>query len=337
MDVYLCALGFEGALLDELGRGQVLRPGVVVDEAGTPELARTDHAFGRQILPSAVRIEAPSVAKLADAAAYALVPVLDASEEPWRLDVITPDASDDAAVLERRAELVHEALLRALGERRKRVLRRRTPGARWGAQVLLVEREVAYVSAAAPVTLPDGVAWPSVLPGGRATIEDDWDAPSSAFRKLREALVWLEQPIEPGHRCVDLGASPGGWTHVALAAGAHVVAVDRAVLDPRLMRQPALVHEVGDAFAYTPPDAPVDWLLSDIIATPEKAIELLDRWTDHRLCRRFVVHLKFKGDTQYGLVAEALAHVRRHGFRGARAKKLVYDKNEVTIMASARR
>ncbi len=337
----MTALGFEGALIDELGRGAgpgtarptVLRPGVVVHEAGTEKLAATDHAFARQILPRATRLEAPSIAKLADAVAYALVPILAASEAPWRLDVITPDPSDDAAVLERRAELVRAAILEALTERRKKVVRRMDPAARWAAQVLLVDREVVFLSSAEPITLPGGATWPSPLPGGVAAIEDDWDAPSSAFRKLREALIWLESPIEPGHRCVDLGASPGGWTHVALAAGAQVTALDRAELDPRLMRNPLLTHYTGDAFAFTPPNAPVDWLLSDVITTPERAIELLQRWTRDRLCKRFVVHLKFKGDDQYGLVQDALGVVRRHGFRGARAKKLVHDKNEVTIMS----
>lgn len=332
MHLYLTAADFEPALIDELGSGTVLRPGVVADERGDARLERTDHAFARQILPDATRLEAPSIAKLGDAIAYALVPVLTASEAPWRLDVITPEPGEDAAVLDRRAELVQGAIVEALNTRRKKVLRRLDPAARWAVQVLLVDREVAYLSYAEPVTLPGGAPWPSPFPAGIVPIEDDWDAPSSAFRKLREAVAWLGTPIEPTHLCVDLGASPGGWTHVALAAGARVIAVDRATLDPRLMRDPRLDHSVGDAFAYTPPE-PVDWLLSDIIATPDRAIALLERWTKPHWCKHFVVHLKFKGDEQYGLVADTLAMVRRHGYPGARAKKLFHDKNEVTLMA----
>ena len=51
-------------------------------------------------------------------------------------------------------------------------------------------------------------------------------APSRAFAKLTEALARLGHWMGPGERCVDLGASPGGWSFVALGKGAQVIAVD---------------------------------------------------------------------------------------------------------------
>jgi len=330
VDVYLTAVGYEDALLRELQRGRFVRPGVVADDPGTPDIEATDHAFARQILPQATAIQAESITKLADAAAFAIVPILDKSEEPWRLDVIAPDADDDAPILDRRAELIEQRLLEALGTRRKRVLKRKTDDAPWVVQVLLADREQAFVSAAPPVMLTSGVPWPSPYPAGRVPVADDWDAPSSAFRKLIEAQAWLGLQMGTGDKCVDLGAAPGGWTHVALAAGAQVIAVDKAAMDPRLAKNRRLSHVQKDGFSYMP-DAPVDWLLSDIIATPDKGMELIDRWTRAQLCKRFVVHLKFKGTEQYGMVAEALARIRENGYASARGKKLFYDKNEVCL------
>ena len=51
--------------------------------------------------------------------------------------------------------------------------------------------------------------------------------------------------------------------------------------------------EPGDAFRYEP-EKPVDWLLCDIIAPPERTIKLLGRWLRNGWCRRFVVTVKLK-------------------------------------------
>ena len=51
-----------------------------------------------------------------------------------------------------------------------------------------------------------------------------------------EAEARLGRRIAPGDRCVDLGASPGSWTYVAVTRGARVTAVDRSELRPDLMQ-----------------------------------------------------------------------------------------------------
>src|SRR5271167_1276901 len=38
--------------------------------------------------------------------------------------------------------------------------------------------------------------------------------------------------LKKGARVLDLGAAPGGWTQVAAARGAHVVAMDILPMDP---------------------------------------------------------------------------------------------------------
>ena len=59
-------------------------------------------------------------------------------------------------------------------------------------------------------------------------VEDKIGPPSRAYLKLWEALVRLRRWPQPGERCLDLGASPGGWTWVLATLGASVVAVDKA-------------------------------------------------------------------------------------------------------------
>jgi 23S rRNA (uridine2552-2'-O)-methyltransferase len=82
--------------------------------------------------------------------------------------------------------------------------------------------------------------------------------------------------LKPGGRVVDLGAAPGGWTQVAVAAVSppgrapgHVVAVDILPMDP----VPGAVHlqrdflEEGAPAAITAAlDGPADLVLSDMAA-----------------------------------------------------------------------
>ena len=71
-------------------------------------------------------------------------------------------------------------------------------------------------------------------------VEDHIGPPSRAYLKLWEALVRLRRWQQPGERCLDLGASPGGWTWVLANLGANVIAIDKAPLDPRIAAMPGV-------------------------------------------------------------------------------------------------
>ena len=76
--------------------------------------------------------------------------------------------------------------------------------------------------------------------GEVAFVEDRTGPPNRAYLKLWEALVRLGRWPGPGERCLDLGASPGGWTWVLARLGATVVAVDKAPLDPKVAAMPGV-------------------------------------------------------------------------------------------------
>ena len=77
----------------------------------------------------------------------------------------------------------------------------------------------------------------SPFPNGEVQfVEDKTGPPNRAYLKLWEALVRLRRWPQPGERCLDLGASPGGWTWVLAKLGANVIAIDKAPLDPRIAR-----------------------------------------------------------------------------------------------------
>lgn len=261
-------------------------------------------AFARQLLPEAQAASAPSIQAWSEKLLTAALGRLP-DEQPWQLHVVPHYGIGNAG--ENRCRLIHESFCQLLKRKRRHWLKSLRAEAapftpRDGlVQLLLTAPDSGFVSVA-PAPLPHqlrGNLWP--FPKGEIPVASDKAAPSRAFAKLVESEVRLGQRIAAGEKCVDLGASPGSWSYVALQRGAHVVAVDRSPLREDLMRHPQLTFQQGDAFAFTP-QAPVDWLLCDVIAAPQRSIELLLDWTRQRRTRHFVVTIKFKGHTEYGVL-----------------------------------
>jgi 23S rRNA (cytidine2498-2'-O)-methyltransferase len=292
-------------------------------------------AFARQCLPEAQVIHAPSIRALADLLFDALVPVLPESQ-PWRLHSEPRFALPEAG--HQRCRLIRDALIERLQRQRRHLLRRLEPDAapfhasHALVQLLLTEPEHGFLSVArAP--LPHLLRrLVSPFPRGELPVASDKSAPCRAFAKLVEAEQRLGRPLGPGETCVDLGACPGSWTYVALQRGTRVTAVDRSPLRPDLMRHPLLTFHRGDAFTFTPP-RPVDWLLCDVIAAPDRSIDLVLEWCRKRLCRHFVVTIKFKGTAEYPVLERLKAELAplTSDFTLTR---LCANKNEVCVMGS---
>ncbi len=120
-------------------------------------------------------------------------------------------------------------------------------------------------------------------------VENKSAPPNRAYLKLWEALTLIERRPQSGELCLDLGASPGGWSWVLQSLGAQVIAIDRAPLDPDIAALPGIEYRSASAFALEPRDiGPVDWLCSDIVCYPGKLLELVNRWLESGLVRNFV-------------------------------------------------
>ncbi len=137
-------------------------------------------------------------------------------------------------------------------------------------------------------------------------LEDRESAPSRAYLKLWEALLLRGEWPLASDFCLDLGASPGGWTSVLATLGARVLAVDRAPLEPRIAAMLGVDFRKADAFKFTPSavDGHVDWLCCDVISAPERLLELVRTWVAAGAAKRFVCTLKFQGEADPAVVAE---------------------------------
>jgi 23S rRNA (cytidine2498-2'-O)-methyltransferase len=322
-------------------------------------------AFARQLLPLARPLRAPSIKGWATLLTDAVAGVLP-DHQPWALHVFPfaphtslgrmgarqwhtraregslpskPEPRSQASVGQQRCDLIVEATRELLGKRRRHLLRALRPEPKAFSelqalvQLLLTSPDEGYLSVA-PAPLPfEARHLVACFPGGVVTPPLDRQAPSRAYLKLLEAEARLGRAIAARETCVDLGASPGGWTYVAAGRGARVTAVDRSELRGDLMRHRAVRFQRGDAFRYEP-DAPVDWLICDVIAAAERSVELLLRWLERGWCRRFVVTIKLaEGDAE-----SALARLKRELPERAQPYfllRLCHNKKEITAFGSA--
>jgi 23S rRNA (cytidine2498-2'-O)-methyltransferase len=325
-------------------------------------------AWAKQTFPNAASLTAPSINAWAELIGQRIIAELKGFEGPWRLHLFAHPVSQPEAIEKqpnrkafsseskqnfasstsrkncditlaspRRAELIFQAVLAFLKHKQKRLVKslmvqslsKPLPDERV-IQVGLASLEQGWWSNANEA---DAIYWRhsmSRYPAGNVVIVNNKDAPARAFAKLAEAERHLGRSIQKNESCVDLGASPGSWTWHAAKSGALITAIDRSPLRADLMRNKNITFQKGDAFKFQPP-RPVDWLLCDVAAFPDRILVLLDEWLTKKLCRNFIVTIKFRGSEDYKLLREAKQLLLRHDCEFL-LRNMNANKNEVTAM-----
>jgi 23S rRNA (cytidine2498-2'-O)-methyltransferase len=157
-------------------------------------------------------------------------------------------------------------------------------------------------------------------------VEDRTGPPNRAYLKLWEALTIAGVRPSPGDLCLDLGASPGGWTWVLASLGARVIAVDKAPLDPKVAAMPGVETRQASAFALDPATlAPIDWLVCDVVCYPKRLLRLIRDWLEAGRARRIVATLKFQGETDFATIEEFRA------IPGGTLRHLHHNRHELTF------
>lgn len=166
----------------------------------------------------------------------------------------------------------------------------------------------------------------SPFPNGEvAFVEDRKAPPSRAYLKLWELFTLIEQRPKPGELCLDLGASPGGWSWVLAGLGARVLSVDKAPLDPRIAALAGVEYRKESAFALDPRTVGrADWLFSDVVCYPKRLYALVQKWIAAGTVHRFVCTIKFQGETDFATARQFAA------IPGSRLLHLHHNKHELT-------
>jgi len=370
--LFLCEPGCEGPLHRELMQewtaieAVILAPGFV--QAELPRLTQlppreTAYAPGAapwipalawavQTLPDAEELNAASIATWSELLGTRIIAALEKHDGPWRWHLFAY-SSDEAALAKRapdadprinpvsprRAALINTAMVDYLKHKQKRLLKTMSdPTGPWRPneiliQTVLTSNDHGWWSLSDPAERHFWQDCVSRFSAGLVEIPNNKTAPARAFAKLAEAELHLDREIRRNEHCVDLGASPGSWTWWAVQRGANVLAIDRSALRGDLMRHPSVCFQKGDAFKFQP-EQPVDWLLCDVAAFPERIYELLERWLKPEWCRNFVVTIKFRGVEDYPLLRKFKVLLSQSGY-DFQLRKLNANKNEVTAMGQS--
>ncbi|MDR1211782.1 MAG: hypothetical protein LBK40_06080 [Spirochaetaceae bacterium] len=166
----------------------------------------------------------------------------------------------------------------------------------------------------------------SPFPGGIiAFTENKTDPPSRAYLKLWEALSLAGTWPHKGERCIDAGASPGGWTWALSELGATVLAIDRAPPESRVQNRPGVTYLKHDAFTLKPGDlGKTEWVFSDVICYPPRLYAWIEAWLASGLCNNFICTIKMQGPSDNETVR------RFAGIPGSRVVHLCHNKHELT-------
>ncbi|GHV69655.1 methyltransferase [Spirochaetia bacterium] len=301
--LYRAAPGFEDHLEYELGPGRE-DSGYCVPGGPffyTAEIPAGPVFWYRNIWLSPIKIEFDSITEAAGA--------LRNIQRNWSSDLFTQF---------RRGALIQEKLPALSCKRRPFPwLLPESPLGIW--TLLDAHRMIASASSASP------------FPGGIIEFEEDrLGPPSRAYLKLWEALVRCRKWPQPGERCLDAGASPGGWTWALAKLGALVSSVDRAALENGVEKMPGVSFIKHDAFTLRPEEmGPVDWLFCDVICYPSRLCEWIEKWLASGLCRNYICTIKMQGQA----MEEGFAAARRLvEIPGSSVVHLYHNKHELTWM-----
>jgi 23S rRNA (cytidine2498-2'-O)-methyltransferase len=209
----------------------------------------------------------------------------------------------------------------------------------------LIQAELPHVAAkplafpAAPPAAPLG-SWTLIAPdrllaapscsspvpnGEWRFVEDRVGPPNRAYLKLWEAFSRLGRRPGKGDFCLDLGASPGGWTWTLAKLDARVLAVDKAPLAASVARMPGVDFRRQSAFALEAEEFPrVDWLVCDVVCYPKRLLALVERWQGSGRVGHMLCTVKFQGATDHA-IARAFG-----ALPGSALVHLHHNKHELT-------
>ena len=244
-----------------------------------------------------------------------LTPIQSINDAAQKLRAIQRNWANYAFDYHRRSELIVQKLPPFKGKRH--VFHAPVPSAPLGGFCLTAADEMLYAARTA-----------SPFAHGMLEFEENkTEPPNRAYLKLWEVFTRLNHFPKKGERCLDLGASPGGWTWVLAQLGAEVISIDKAPLAEDLMRLENVDFKQGNAFTVKPEDAPpLDWLFSDIICYPEKLYDLIIKWHQSGRVKNMICTLKFQGETDYTVIQKCAA------IEGAQMMHLYHNKHELTFI-----
>jgi 23S rRNA (cytidine2498-2'-O)-methyltransferase len=177
------------------------------------------------------------------------------------------------------------------------------------------------------------LAWP----GGEIPVDVPAEAPSRAYAKIEEAIVWGNLPVERGQVALEIGAAPGGAVLALARRGVEVWGVDSGELAPQVLAQPGVHHlkmKVG-ALRWEELPERVDWLLVDVNLAPQVALHEVARLMPRlkKTLRGAVITLKLNDLAFVDELPALVARIQQLGLPRVQLRHLPSNRREVCAIA----
>lgn len=159
---------------------------------------------------------------------------------------------------------------------------------------------------------------------------------SRAWLKMESSIRWAGFTIGPDSRCVEIGSAPGGATQALLQRGAHVIGIDPAAMDPRIVGHPRFVHQRRRA-SQVPHGVyrRVGWLMTDLNMPPSYTLQVVEDILLRQKVkvRGIILTLKFPEWHLTDQVDSYIKQVIDWGMKRVRAKQLAHHRREICLSA----
>ncbi len=297
-----CQVGAEAALRQEIAgidpslRSAFARPGLVTFKLMSGPVEPAEEGISEAQAVSAVIRSASVLARAcgaslgpASTAEQALEVIRSATQEGaelrlqvWERDRWRPGEEPPGFSYGQHSAEIRERLLAAWPDDRKLAV---GPLAQVGEQVA----EVIVGAPGEPWLVALRRQGPGELPygGGRIPVEDEPRAPSRAYYKLCEGLVYADIPLRAGDVAVELGSAPGGASFALLRRGLEVHGVDPGAMDPLVLgytgagtkKNNRFVHHACTMGQVKRRDLPraLQWIVADVNLAPQIALQTVRR------------------------------------------------------------
>lgn len=171
--------------------------------------------------------------------------------------------------------------------------------------------------------------------GGKPPIVLPAEAPSRAWLKFEEAILWHPQREHldmVGRTVIEIGSAPGGTAYALQQRGAHVISIDPAGMDARVSVQ----HIRKSASAVQREELPksFDWLLIDINDNPGATLRLAAKFVGFSAKRpHLIVTLKTSDWALADNLPDYVKKLVRLGYPEVRARQLYHGRREIVLLA----
>lgn len=177
-------------------------------------------------------------------------------------------------------------------------------------------------------------------PGGKPSLTLPSEAPSRAYLKLEEGIIWSQLPLRQDDVAVEVGSAPGGASYALLQRGLRVIGIDPGKMDPVVLKSDRFRHIAKSVTDVAAPELlpPIHWVLLDMNVNPQISLFAVDRIT--AITKKNLLGVLFTVKLNDWALADQipgmLDHVKSMGMTKVRATQLASNKQEICIYGITR-